>query len=187
MKVAYLRVSTEEQNEARQREALSGFDIERWFMDKLSGKNTDRPAFKTMLEFVREGDEVYVSELSRLSRSLKDLLETIEYLDSRNVKIISCKENIDTSSATGRCMIQLVGVFNEFERSIIHERTMAGIEIAKAQGKYKGRKRKVFDTELLCQTLDGLSNKSISISEASRRLGVTRQTVYNLLKRKEAV
>lgn len=181
MKIAYMRVSTEEQNEARQREALKNVEIERWFMDKLSGKNTDRPQFQTMLSFVREGDELYVSELSRLSRSLKDLLETLEYLDKKKVKLISSKEGIDTSTATGRCLIQLIGVFNEFERAIIHERTMAGIEAAKAAGKYKGRKRNKYDTELLGEVLKGLADKTMTVTKAAELLNVTRPTIYKLL------
>lgn len=157
-------------------------------MDKLSGKNTDRPQFKTMLDFVREGDEIYVSELSRLSRDLKDLLETLEYLDNKQVKIISCKENIDTSTATGRCFIGMIGVFNQFEREIIHERTMAGIEAAKAAGKYKGRKPNEYDEKIFNEVMSGLANKSITVTEASKRLNVTRATIYNILnKNKEAV
>lgn len=183
MKIAYMRVSTEEQNEARQREALKNIEIERWFMDKLSGKNTDRPQFKTMLDFVREGDELYVSELSRLSRNLKDLLETIEYLDNKKVKLVSCKEGIDTNTATGRCLIQLIGVFNEFERAIIYERTMAGIEAAKLAGKYKGRQPKKYDQEVFNEVMRGLADKSLSVTAASKRLGVTRATIYNILKR----
>lgn len=184
MKIGYLRVSTEEQNEARQLEALKNFGIERYFVDKLSGKNTDRPQFQTMIDFVRDGDELYISELSRLSRNLKDLLDTIEILENKNVKLISAKENIDTSTATGRCFIGMIGVFNQFEREIIHERTMQGIEVAKAQGKYKGRKPNEYDKDLLDNVLYGLANNSMTVTEASKKLGVTRATVYNLLKRK---
>lgn len=185
MKVGYLRVSTEEQNEARQRLALDGLGIERYFIDKLSGKNTDRPQFKTMMDFVREGDELYISELSRLTRSLKDLLEAIEYLNNKGVKLVSCKENIDTSTATGRCFIGMIGVFNEFEREIIHERTMAGIEAAKLAGKYKGRKRKDYDEETLQLVLDGLASNSMTVTDAAKKLNCTRATIYNILKRGE--
>lgn len=183
MKIGYMRVSTEEQNEARQREALKNFDIDRWFVDKLSGKNTDRPQFQTMMEFVREGDELYISELSRLSRSLRDLLDTMDVLEKKKVKLISAKENIDTSTATGRCFIGMIGVFNQFEREIIHERTMQGIEVAKAQGKYKGRKPKEYNQVLLNEVLNSLANNCMTVTEASKKLGVTRATVYNLLKR----
>lgn len=182
MKVAYLRVSTEEQNEARQRLALENVDIEHFFIDKMTGKNTDRPQFKEMISFVRSGDELYISELSRLSRDIRDLLNTIEILENKNVKLISCKENIDTGSATGRMFIGMIAVFNQFERELIHERTMAGIEAAKQAGKYKGRQRNKYDEEMFNDVMGQLDNKDITVSEAARKLKVTRQTIYNILK-----
>ena len=183
MRVGYIRVSTIEQNEGRQVETLKQYDVERVFMDKVSGKDTNRPQFKTMMDFLREGDELYVSEFSRLSRSTKDLLETIETLHNKGVKVVSNKEQFDTTSATGKLLLTLMAAINQFEREINHERTMEGIALAKAQGKYKGRQCKKYDQVLLKEVLSSLANNCITVTEASKKLGVTRATVYNLLKK----
>jgi len=183
MRVGYIRVSTIEQNEGRQLETLKQYNVERLFMDKVSGKDTNRPQFQTMMDFLREGDELYISEFSRLSRSTKDLLETIETLHNKGVTVISNKEQFDTSSATGKLLLTLMAAINQFEREINHERTMEGIELAKKAGKYKGRQAKKYDNDLLKNVLEGLANKTMTVTEASKRLGVTRATVYNLLKR----
>ena len=142
MKVAYVRVSTIEQNEARQMEALKDYDIEKFFVEKVSGKNTARPEFLKMMDFVREGDTVYVSEWSRLSRSTMDLLNTVNNLNDKGVKIVSLKENFDTSTPQGKLMLTLFAGLAEFERALILERQRDGIAIAKAQGKYTGRRER---------------------------------------------
>ena len=106
MVVAYIRVSTVMQNEARQVEALEKFNIEKWFIEKVSAKDTNRPKLQEMLEFVREGDTVYIHDFSRLARSTKDLLEIVETLNNKGVALISNKENLDTSTPTGKLMLQ---------------------------------------------------------------------------------
>ena len=138
--IAYIRVSTIDQNEARQKEALQNYNIDKWYIEKISGKNTDRPEFKNMMEYVREGDTIYIKDFSRLSRSTSDLLNIIETLEKRKITLISLKENIDTSTPTGKLMLTMIGAINEFERMNLLERQKEGIEIAKKQGKYKGRK-----------------------------------------------
>lgn len=183
LNIGYVRVSTVEQNEARQLEAISQYKIDKWFKDKQSGKNTNREEFQKMLEFVREGDTVYVTDWSRLSRSTVDLLKTISELHSKGVKLISLKEDFNTSSPTGKLMLTLIAAINEFERLNLLERQREGIEIAKKAGKYKGRKPNEYDSELLKEIISGLASKSITVTEASRQLGCTRQSVYNILKR----
>ena len=116
MEVAYVRVSTAEQNEARQVEALEKYNIEKWFIEKVSGKDTKRPKLQAMLDFVREGDEVYVMDFSRLSRSVTDLLSIVELLNEKNVRLVSLKENLDTSTPTGKLMLTVIGAIAEFER-----------------------------------------------------------------------
>lgn len=138
--IAYIRVSTADQNEARQKEALKHFNIDKWYIEKVSGKNTNRPKFKEMMEYVREGDVIYIKDFSRLSRSTSDLLKIIETLEKRKINLISLKENLNTSTSTGKLMLTMVGAINEFERSNLLERQKEGIEIAKEEGKYKGRK-----------------------------------------------
>lgn len=140
MRVAYVRVSTEDQNEARQVESLKNNDIEKWFTEKVSAKDANRPKLQEMLSFVREGDVVYVHDFSRLARNTADLLRITENLQAKGVKLISNKENFDTSTATGKLMITMIGAIAEFERNLILERQREGIAIAKKKGVYKGRK-----------------------------------------------
>ena len=142
MKVAYIRVSTEEQNTARQEEAMRAQGVERVYIEKISGKNTDRPQLKAMLDFVREGDTVIVESYSRLARSTADLLNIIGELDKKGVSFISLKENIDTTTPQGKLMMTIFAGISQFERECILQRQAEGIAIAKAEGKYKGRKAK---------------------------------------------
>ena len=180
---AYVRVSTREQNEDRQLEALKKFNIEKWFIEKVSGKDTNRPMLKEMLNYVREGDTVYVLDWSRLSRSTVDLLKIVEFLAKKNVQLVSIKENFDTSTPTGKLMLGLIAAINEFERQNLLERQREGIEIAKQQGKYKGRKPNEYDKEMLMQIMNAIKNKKITVTEAANRLGVSRATIYNLMNR----
>ena len=138
MRLAYVRVSTEEQNEARQVEALKKYDIEKWYIEKVSGKNQERQKLQEMLDFARDGDTIYIHDLSRLARSTKDLLEIIEKLQAKGVHLVSNKESIDTNSATGKLIITFLAAINEFERQNMLERQHEGIVIAKREGKYKG-------------------------------------------------
>ena len=127
MRVAYVRVSTAEQNEERQLEALERFNIERWYTEKISGKNTNRPKLQEMLDFVREGDVVYVHDLSRLARSTKDLLSIVEQLDAKGVQLVSNKESIDTQTAAGKLMLTMIGAIAEFERQNLLELSLIHI------------------------------------------------------------
>ena len=127
MNVAYVRVSTVEQNEARQIEALKPHGIDKWFTEKISGKNTQRPQLQAMLDFVREGDTVFIHDFSRLARSTKDLLTLVEQLQNKGVHLISNKENLDTSTPTGKLMLTMIAAINEFERANTLERQREGI------------------------------------------------------------
>ena len=115
--IAYVRVSTVEQNENRQLEGLKKYNIEKWFTEKVSAKDTNRPKLMEMLNYAREGDNIYIWDFSRLARSTKDLLDIVEYLNSRNVCLISAKENVDTSTPTGKLMLTMIGAINELERT----------------------------------------------------------------------
>lgn len=139
-KIAYVRVSTAEQNEARQLEALKTYEIEKVYLEKASAKDTKRPKLQEMLEFVREDDTVYVKDFSRLARSTKDLLNIVELLDKKGVKLVSLKENIDSKTTTGKLMLTMIGAIYEFERMNLLERQKEGIALAKMKGKYRGRK-----------------------------------------------
>ena len=138
--IAYVRVSTAEQNETRQKEALKKYDIDKWFIEKASGKDTNRPRLQEMLEYIREDDTVYVEEFSRLGRSTADLLNTVQQIEDVGAKFVSLKENFDTKTPTGKLQMIMMAAIAEFERSMILERQREGIAIAKREGKYKGRK-----------------------------------------------
>ena len=140
MKVGYVRVSTAGQNTARQEVIMEQLGVEKVFIDKMSGKNTDRPQLKEMLAFVREGDTLVIESFSRLARSTKDLLEIVEELEKKNVKFVSQKENIDTSTPNGKFMLTVFAALAQLERETMLARQREGIEIAKAEGTYKGRK-----------------------------------------------
>ena len=141
MRVGYIRVSTAEQNTGRQEEMMRELNVERVFIDKSSGKTTDkREALKEMMEFVREGDIVIVSEISRFARNTRDLLGLIEELERKGVEFESQKEKIDTRTPSGRFMLTIFGAISQLEREYILARQKEGIELAKAKGKYAGRK-----------------------------------------------
>lgn len=140
MRFGYIRVSTEEQNIERQEEMMKELGVDRIFIDKLSGKNTERPQLKEMVSFVREGDIVIVESISRIARNTKHLLEIIEILKTKKVGFVSKKETIDTTTPAGKFMLTVFGAIAELERAYLLDRQREGIEIAKRKGKYKGRK-----------------------------------------------
>lgn len=178
--IAYIRVSSIDQNTQRQTEAMHRYNIEKWFIEKVSGKDTNRPKLKEMLDFVREGDTVHIHDFSRLARSTKDLLEIVELLNSKKVTLISNKENFDTSTPTGKLMLTMIGAINEFERTNLLERQREGIAIAKREGKYKGRKAvSIPDFEKYYQRY---STRQISKSELAKELNISRPTLDKLIK-----
>lgn len=182
MKVAYIRVSTEEQNTARQEEAMKAQGVERVYIEKISGKNTDRPQLKSMLDFVREGDTVIVESYSRLARSTADLLNIIGELDSKGVSFISLKENIDPSTPQGKFMMTVYAGLSQFERECILQRQKEGIAIAKAEGKYKGRKP-IDKPENWEEVYSSWKRGEITAVEAQKKLGMTHATFYRFAKR----
>ena len=184
MRVAYVRVSTVEQNEARQLEALKKYDIEKWYTEKVSGKDTNRPKLQEMLDFVREGDTVYIHDFSRLARSTKDLLEILEELTAKGVTLISNKENLDTGTATGKLMLTVSAAINEFERQNLLERQKEGIEIAKKEGKFKGGQVKQIDDAAFNAAYEKYKNRELNKTQFAAALKVSRPTLDKLLKDK---
>ena len=181
MRIAYVRVSTAEQNEQRQIDALAKHDIERWFTEKVSGKDTNRPQLQAMLEFAREGDTIYVHDFSRLARSTSDLLRIVELLQRKKIHLVSNKENIDTSTPTGKLMLTMIGAINEFERQNILERQREGIAIAKSHGRYKGRAPIRLDSQHFEAVYARYHTREISKKEMARLLGISRPTLDRLL------
>lgn len=176
MKIGYVRVSTREQNTARQEELMRSLGVEKVYIDRLSGKNTDRPQLQEMMGYVREGDSVTVESISRFARNTKDLLELTEQLSNKRVQFISQKEDIDTDTPAGKFMLTVFGAVAELEREYIRQRQREGIEIAKAQGKYKGRPEK--QPEDFGEVYAQWKQKKITATFASRQLGISRSTFY---------
>lgn len=183
--VAYIRVSTEEQNEDRQREALKKFDIGKWFVEKKSAKNTERPELQKLLEYVREGDTVYIHDLSRLARSIRDLLKLIDFFQQKKVHLVSNKDSIDTSTAYGELMLTIIGAINQFERQNMLERQREGIEIAKKKGIYKGRKKIQFPKNW-GEVYEMYRTREITAVDAMKKLGLKNNTFYKLVKEHKA-
>ena len=180
MRIAYVRVSTEEQNEARQREALKLYHIEKWYCEKRSAKDTNRPQLESMLEFARSGDIIYIHDFSRLARNTQDLLELVQRMQQKGIQLVSCRENVDTETATGKLMLTMIAAINEFERAILLERQKEGIAIAKREHRYKGRK-KISKSEDFGQLFEKYQKHEISKSEIARQLKVSRPTVDRLI------
>jgi DNA invertase Pin-like site-specific DNA recombinase len=181
--LAYVRVSTVEQNEARQREALHSYSIDKWFVEKASGRDTNRPKLQEMLDYVREDDTVYVEEFSRLGRSTADLLSTVKKIEEAGAKFVSIKENFDTKSPAGKLQMTMMAAIAEFERDMILERQRDGIAIAKKAGKYKGRKQiYVPDIE---KYYDRYMTRKANKTQIAKELNISRNTLDRLFKEYE--
>lgn len=181
MKIGYIRVSTTEQNTMRQEVLLKELGVDELFIDKASGKNTDRPELKRLLTYVRQGDTVIVESISRFARNTRDLLDLIEQLAVKHVEFISKKEAIDTTTPTGKFMLTIFGAVAELEREYILQRQQEGIAIAKAQGKYKGRKPIVHpDFE---KVVSKWKSGSMTAVEAMCRLNMKPSTFYRKVRK----
>ena len=181
VKVGYIRVSTYEQNPARQEVLMKELAVEKLFLDKLSGKDKERPQLQAMLEYVREGDTVVIESLSRLGRSVKDLIEINEELTKKGVALESKKEKIETLTSSGRLMFNVIAAIAQFKREIMLERQREGIAIAKAEGKYKGRKE-IAKPSNWDDVISRWKVRELTATKAMEELGLKRTTFYKLLK-----
>lgn len=187
-KIGYARVSTEDQHLDLQVTALAlhGCAPEHIITDKgQSGSRFDRPGLNRALRVLKPGDTLVVWRLDRLGRSLKHLIETVERLKERGVHFASLQEAIDTSSAGGNLIFQIMGALAEFERKLIIERTNAGIAAARARGRKGGRRRKM-DAAKLEEARSLIEADGLSVAHAARKLGVSRATLYAELKGRAA-
>lgn len=184
--IAYIRVSTLEQNTESQFEILKQYKIDKYFEEKISAKNTNRPKLMEMLDYVRNGDTVYVKDFSRLARSTKDLLKILERLENKGVKLVSNKENLDTSIPAGKLMVTMLGAIYEFERANLLERQKDGIAIAKREGKYKGRK-KIQKPSNWQEVYSDWSCRKITAKKACELLKLKTNTFYNFVKEEREV
>lgn len=184
-KIGYIRVSTEHQETARQQEIMGNYGVDRIFSEKISGANTDRPQLKAMLDYVREGDTLYVESISRLGRSTKDLLNIIDSLTAKGVTLISNKENIDTNSPTGKFMLTVFAALSQLEREQLRQRQREGIEIAKVQGKYTGRKPIPTDWTKFGQLYGEWKLKKITARDFMKKMDLTANTFYRRVREYE--
>lgn len=185
MKIGYIRISTTDQNTARQEVLMKELGVEQVYIDRMSGKNTDRPELKKMMNYVREGDTVIVESISRFARNTKDLLDLVEQLTKKQVEFISKKEAIDTTTPTGKFMLTVFGAVAELEREYILQRQKEGIAIAKENEIYKGRKpiiRTEFETVVKIW-----KSGEITAIEAMKKLNLKPSTFYRKVKKYEDI
>lgn len=180
-RVGYVRVSSAEQNEARQLEAFKDLGLYKIYVEKVSAKDTNRPLLRQMLEYVREGDTVYIKDFSRLARSTKDLLDITDTLNKRGIKLISLKESLDTDTPTGKLMLTMMAAIYEFERENILERQREGIALAKQEGKYKGRKA-IEAPDNWGAVYSRYMSRQITAKTAMELTGLKRNTFYKFVK-----
>ncbi len=180
MLIGYARVSTEDQNLALQRDALTAAGCERIYEDKASAAKAGRPGLKLALEVARAGDTLVVWRLDRLGRSLKDLIALAEALDKQGIGLKSLKEALDTTSSGGRLIFHMFAALAEFERDLIRERTQAGLSAARARGRLGGRP-KLLTPEKRRLAVQLYRAKEHSIAEICRLMGVSKPTLYSYL------
>lgn len=176
MKIGYARVSTQDQNLDRQLDNLKAAGCERIFNEKMTGTKSDRPELKTMLLTLRQGDILVIDSFSRLSRSTKDLLELVEKLTSMGVHLVSLKENLDTTTATGKLMLTMLSALSQFERDLIAERTIDGLKAARARGRSGGRPTVGTDKDRK-QAMAMYKANAMSNREIAERFGVSTSTL----------
>ncbi len=183
MLIGYARVSTNEQNLDLQRDALlkAGVDAKNIYTDKVTAVKSERPGLQAALTHLREGDTFIVWRLDRLGRSLKHLIETVTALKEQGVAFKSLTENIDTSTATGNLVFQIFGALAEFERNLITERTIAGLDAARARGRKGGRPRRDPASGRVTLAKRLYRDPSISIPEILKTLHISKATLYRWL------
>ena len=184
MKLLYCRVSTAEQSELRQTELAKelGIEEENIFLDKQSGKNTDRKELKRLLEFCRKGDIIYCESISRMARNTKDFLEIIEQLNKKQVEFISLKESIDTSTPQGAFMLTVFSAMAQLERECILQRQKEGIAIARQYNKYKGKPQMKIDKDRFIKVCAEWRKGNKTATQCMKELDLKPNTFYRRVK-----
>ena len=177
MLIGYARVSTQDQTPALQVDALNKAGCERIFEEKASGAQRDRPELKAAIEYARTGDTLVVWKLDRLARSMRQLIETVGSLDGQGIGLRSLTEAVDTTTAGGKLVFHLFGALAEFERSIISERTSAGLRAARARGKVGGRPSSLSNDDIAAARVL-LADSSLSVAAIAKQIGVSSGTLY---------
>lgn len=176
----YARVSTSDQNLDRQKDALEKYGIDMLFCEKISGTKKNRPELDKMLGVVQNGDTIVIESLSRLGRSVKNLAELMELFNSKNIRLISLKETIDTTSSTGRLLFTILSSLAQFERDVLVERTKEGLSAARARGKLGGRPKS--DESAVKKAVVLYNTKQYSLKEIEELTGISKSTLYRAIK-----
>jgi len=182
MKIGYARVSTDEQSDNAQIDALNIIGCEKTYREIYSGRSKSRPELERMIDTLREGDVVVVQRLDRLGRSLKDLIELLDSFKAKKVQFISLNENIDTTTAVGELAFHMIASIAQFERRLISERTKAGLDAARARGRKGGRKAKLTLADIK-KAKAMLSDPDMTKSEVADHFKVSRPTLNKALNR----
>lgn len=182
MKVAYIRVSTDEQNTARQDAMMEAQGVEKVFSEKISGKNAHRPELKAMIDFVRAGDVVYVESYSRLARNTADLLDIVNQLTAKGVDFVSLHEQFDTTTPQGKLMLTIFAALAQFEREVTLQRQAEGIAEAKKRGVYKGRKPIDTNDAVFAKEVRAWRDGTQTARETMSKLGLKPNTFYRRVK-----
>ncbi|MDN7945961.1 recombinase family protein [Burkholderia multivorans] len=177
--IGYARVSTFEQTLDLQRDALNAAGAVSIYEDKASGKSADRPELQQCLKALRDGDTLVVWRLDRLGRNLQDLIRIVNELEGRGIRFRSLKESIDTTGPAGKLVFHMFAALAEFERELIRERTLAGLDAARARGK-KGGRPESLDAKQQQAVLSMMASRVMSIAEIARQFNVSRSTLYNI-------
>jgi len=180
MLIGYARVSTDDQNLDLQMDALSKAGCDRILEDHISGAKAERPGLQEVLSYARAGDTVVVWRLDRLSRSLKDLIEMVTLLESKDIGLKSLQEAIDTSSSSGKLIFHIFGALAEFERNLIRERTQAGLQAARARGR-KGGRPKSLDKDKQALVVKLYEEKKHTIKQICQMMGISKPTLYKYI------
>ena len=176
----YARVSTADQNLDRQKDALNKYGIDKLFCEKISGTKKNRPELDLMLEKVGEGDTIVIESLSRLGRSVKNLAELMETFNEKGIRLISLKETIDTTSATGKLLFSILASLSQFERDVLSERTAEGLSAARARGRCGGRPKS--DEKAVQRAIALYNTKQYSVTEVTDLTGISKSTLYRAIK-----
>jgi DNA invertase Pin-like site-specific DNA recombinase len=178
MLIGYARVSTDDQHLDLQRDALNAVGCERIIEEKASGAKAERVGLINLFNILRSGDTIVIWRLDRLGRSLKDLIELVERLETAGVSLRSLQEQIDTSSSGGRLVFHVFGALAEFERNLIRERTHAGLQAARARGRKGGRKQ-LLNSDKKALALQLYQQRSHTVHEICQLMGISKSTLYN--------
>lgn len=183
MRIAYARVSTQDQHLDRQLEALEKYGYDKLITEKITGIKKDRQGLNSLLDVVREGDTVIVESISRLGRKTLDILNIVEELGNMGITFVSLKENMDTSTPTGKAMFQMMCVIAELERNMIAERVKEGLQSAKNRGKKLGRPK--MDNDKVSVAMRMYDSGDYSIKEIIEQVGISQGKLYKEINKRK--